>query len=210
MGKPNRGEVQFDLAARNAHVLGDGPRIEAIPNDEINAEVKRIANETRAAIGAGEAIILPEYFRTMAKHPALFACQMQMGTAIFLGKIPPRQRELAVLRTGLLCRAPYEWGEHVRIAQRYGVTPAEIERVRRGSSADGWSRHDRAIIAGVEELLADQVLADDTYAELAAEWSEEQIIEFLVMVGSYVGTAFIQNSLRLRLAENNAGLPGSG
>ena len=208
MSKPNRGEVQFDVAARNAHVLGGGPRIEPIPNDEVDAAVRRIANETRAAVGAGEAIILPEYFRTMAKHPALFACQMQLGTAIFLGRIPPRQRELAVLRIGLLCRAPYEWGEHVRIAQRYGVTPEEIERVKQGSSADGWSRHDRAIVAGVEELIADQALDDGTYADLAAEWSEEQVIEYLVMVGSYVSTAFVQNSLRLRLADDNPGLPG--
>ena len=34
--------------------------------------------------------------------------------------LPPRDRELLILRTGWRCRAPYEWGQHVVIARAVG------------------------------------------------------------------------------------------
>ena len=106
MGTPQTGSIEFDIAAREAQVVGEGPRIEAIPNDEIDAESWELVHTIRASTGASRATVMPEYMRTAAKHPAIFRCQMEMGTAIFQGRIPPRERELAVLRCGWLCRAP--------------------------------------------------------------------------------------------------------
>lgn len=65
----------------------------------------------------------------MAKHPAIFHRQMEMGNVLFNGRIPPRERELAVLRVSWLAGAPFEWGEHVEIGKRCGLSPPEIERV---------------------------------------------------------------------------------
>ncbi len=144
--------------------------------------------------------------RLLVKHPDLFKVNMETGTVLFLGKISPRERELAVLRVGWLAGAPYEWGEHVRISKRYGVTDEEIERATIGSAAAGWSEHDRAIVRGAEELLWDFALSDATWETLARSWNEQQLIEFPAMVGAYVVTAFIQNSLRARLAPDNCGL----
>jgi 4-carboxymuconolactone decarboxylase len=202
----NNGSTSFDVDAREAQVIGAGPRIEAIPDAEIAPELRALVNQTRARIGLGAAKVLAEYTRVVAKKPAIFRAHMEMGTAIFSGEIPPRERELAVLRVGWLCRAPYEWGEHVDIAKRYGVTREEVERVTQGSAADGWTEHERAILRGVEELIGDQALSDLTYEALGRRWSETQLIEYLMMVGHYVATALIQNSLRMRLAEDNPGL----
>lgn len=206
MGSPETGSISFDIAAREAHVVGKGPRIEPLGNDEIDEESHALVTRIRASVGAGAAPIMPEYMRTMLKHPEIFRCNMEMGTAIFKGQLPGRDRELAVLRIGWLCRAPYEWGEHVDIAQRYGMSRDEIERVTQGSSAPGWSEHDRAILRGVEELIADQALSDETWEVLAKSWNEAQLIEFPMMVGQYVATAFVQNSIRMRLAPDNPGL----
>ncbi len=206
MGSPETGSISFDIAAREAHVVGTEPRIAAVPNDEIDAEAWELVNAIRASTGASKTDIMPEYMRTMIKHRRIFRCQMEMGTVLFQGEIPARQRELAVLRCGWLCRAPYEWGEHVDIGQRYSLSREEIERVTHGSSAPGWSEHDRAILRGVEELIADQALTDATWNVLSKSWNEAQLIEFPMMVGQYVATAFIQNSLRIRLSDKNPGL----
>ena len=206
MNEPQSGSITFDIGAREAHVVGAAPRIDAIPNDEVDEASWDLVNRIRASAGAGKAVVMPEYMRLMLKHPAIFRCQMEMGTAIFQGQIPPRERELAVLRIAWLSRAPYEWGEHVDIGKRYGLEDQEVERVTEGSAAPGWNGHDQAILRGVEELMADQALSDSTYVTLAKTWSEPQLIEYLMMVGQYVATAFIQNSLRVRLAEDNPGL----
>ena len=195
-----------DVAARMAEVVGAGPRILAVPDAEVDAESRRIVDEIRAAAGAGPTVEIPDYMRTMIKHPGIFRCQMEMGTVIFNGLIPKRERELAVMRIGWLCGAPYEWGEHVDIGKRYGVTDAEIAMVIEGAAAEGWNEHDRAILKAVDELLDNKAISGATWDILAKSWNEAQLLEFPMMVGQYVATAFIQNSVRIRLAEDNPGL----
>ena len=206
MGIPETGSITFDVAAREAQVIGPGPRIAAIPNDEVDAEAWNLVNRIRASTSAGQTDVMPEYMRTILKNRPIFERQMEMGTSIFLGALPKRDRELAVLRCGWLCRAPYEWGEHVNIGKRVGLSAEEIERVTRGSSAAGWSEHDAAILRGVEEMIGDQAMSDRTWTTLARTWDEAQMIEFPMMVGQYVATAFVQNSIRIALAGTNAGL----
>jgi alkylhydroperoxidase family enzyme len=132
---------------------------------------------------------------------------MEMGIQLLgNGVLSPRERELAVLRVGWLCRAPYEWSQHVDIAKRYGVTAEEIERATHGSSAPGWTEHEAAIVRGVEELLGDQSISDDTWNVLARTWTERQLLEFPTLVGYYVAIAYSQNSLRMRLNAGKKGL----
>ena len=196
------------FAARQADIVGKPQRVAPLKFEELSAETRAMIDHIRAAVGAGPATAenMPGYFLTMAKHPEVFRCQLEMGTAIFKGAIPPHERELAVLRVAWLTRSPYEWGEHVDIAKRYGVSDEHVRRVAAGSSALGWSEHEAAILRAVEELLADQKIGDETWDELANTWNEQQLIEFPMMVGQYVATAFVQNSLRIRLAEDNPGL----
>lgn len=196
----------FDIDARTAQVVGQGPRIQPLTREQLSEEQIAIISDLRASIGVGTGDDIPEFFRIAVKHPALFRCQMQAGTMYFNGTISPRERELAILRIGWLCRAPYEWGEHVDIAKRYGVTSDEIERATQGSSAPAWSEHDAAILRGVEELLGDKAISDDTWNTLARTWTEQQLMEFPMLVGAYVSTAFQQNTLRMRLAPDNPGL----
>ena len=194
------------IAAREADITGKPQRIEPLAEAELSGEAKDLVDRIRKSAGSDAASEVPEYFRTMVKHPEIFRCQAEMGTVIFKGRLPPRERELAVLRVGWLLRAPYEWGEHVVIGKRYGLRPEEIERVIEGSAAPGWSEHDAAILRATEELLSDHAITDETWAVLARRWDEPQLIEFPMMVGQYVATGLVQNALRMRLGPANPGL----
>ena len=192
---------QLDIDARQAEVVGDRPRIGPLDPSEFDPEARALAVAIRESLGLTDHSNMTELFATMLKHPDLYQCQMRMGIQLYQGALPPRDRELAVLRVGWLCRAPYEWGQHVDIAKRSGISDQEIERVTQSSAAPGWSAHDAAILRGVEELLADQMIADGTWNQLAKTWSERQLIEFPALVGQYVATAYSQNALRVRLPE---------
>ena len=206
MGKPETGSITFDVEARQKHVVGDGPRIAPLPNADIDQKAWDLVNAVRASAGAGPTDDMPPYMRIMAKHRPLFEPNMVLGEVLYNGAIPARERELAVLRCGWLCRAPFEWGEHVRIGQRCGLTPEEVTRVLDGSDAPGWNELDRAVIRGVEELIGDHALSDETWATLAQHWDEQQLIEFPFMIGQYVAIAYVQNTLRVPLADYNPGL----
>ena len=194
------------LAARDAEIHGKPQRIEPLAPDGMGSDLEALIEEVQVSIGAYKPPVVHEYFRTIAKHPEIFRCQMRMGAVLFTGRLSPRERELAVLRIAWLLGAPYEWGEHVVIAKRYGATPDEVERVTQGSTAPGWTEHEAAILSGVEELVSRQSLRDETWATLAKTWDEARLIEFPVMVGQYVATALVQNALRIRLSEDNPGL----
>lgn len=199
--------MSFDTENRMAEIVGKPQRIEP-PREEDLAEASRKATiELREAFGIPQKADVPEVLLTMLRHPGLFHAQVEMGKQLGgRGTIPPRDRELAILRNAWLCGAPYEWGEHVDIGKRLGVTAEEIERCTQGSQADGWSEHERALLRGVEELLSDYMMSDETWAILAQSWDEQQLMEFPVLIGHYVATAMQQNSLRMRLAHDNPGL----
>lgn len=194
------------MAAREAEITGKPQRIDDVEPGMLDGDARDLIERIRGSVGAERQGPIPGYFLLMVKHPEIFRCQMEMGTAIFKGQLPPRDRELAVLRIGWLCRAPYEWGEHVDIGRRCGLTSEEVVRITHGSGAAGWNVHDQAVLRGVEELIDNQFITDGTWAILAESWNEAQLIEFPTVVGQYVATAYVQNSLRVRLAAHNPGL----
>lgn len=198
----------FDVDARMAQIAGKPQRVGMLAFEDLSEDQLDMINRLRAGAGAGPATAenIPEFFLVAVKHPALFRHQVEGGTTFYNGTIPKRDRELAILRLAWLCGAPYEWGEHVDIAKRYGVAAEEIERATQGSAAAGWSEHDAAIQRAVEELLDDKMISDATWDTLAKNWSEQQLMEFPMLIGAYIATAFQQNSLRLRLAPDNPGL----
>lgn len=195
-----------EAEARQVAILGQPIRIEPKQQEQVGEDLLELVRTIGGTLGYTEPRELTTYFRALAHHPELFKRQLDMGIFLFTGSaIPPRERELAVLRTAWLAGAPYEWGEHVDIARKMGVTAQETDRLRLGAGQPGWSTHEAAIITAVDELFADRMISDPTWARLAETWGEAQLIELPCLVGQYLGVAMLQNSLRMPLARDSKG-----
>jgi alkylhydroperoxidase family enzyme len=195
-----------EIAAREAEIIGAPIRIPPLPDEELGAEVRELVRRIGSTLGLEAPETLTTYFAVLARHPDLFRLQLETGIFLFSGSaIPPRERELAVLRTAWLSGAPYEWGQHVLIGREMGFTEADTDRVRVGPEAEGWTVHETAILRAVDELFARQMISDATWASLAQTWSEAQLIELPCLVGQYLGVAMLQNSLRMPLARDARG-----
>lgn len=198
-------ELTGDLLAIVARMVQLNSALDS--RDREGLEVLMSNSKAAVAKHTSELARLPEIIRTMLRHPNLFARLTDLGIQLLSqGVLSGRDRELAILRVGWLCRAPYEWGEHVIVAKKCGVTSEEVERITQGSEAPGWSEHERAIVRAAEELYDDAVISDRTWATLAKRLDDRQLIELLVVIGQYQAVAYYQNSLRLRLHEGNRGL----
>jgi alkylhydroperoxidase family enzyme len=135
-------------------------------------------------------------FATLAHHPRLLKRWSAFGgVLLYGGRLSDRDRELLIMRAGYLCRAHYEWGQHVAFAHAAGISDEEIERIASGPEADGWSPDDAALLRAVDELHADARVGDATWAALAARYDEQQLIEICMVVGQYHLVAFTLNSL---------------
>ena len=80
------------------------------------------------------------------RHPGLFARWLPFGGKLLAGRLPARDRELLVLRTGWRCRSEYEWAQHVVVGRAAGLTDEEIERVVAGPDAPGWDPFEAVLL----------------------------------------------------------------
>ncbi len=190
------------IRQREELLFGQPPRVAPVAN--LDEEMKKL---TMPPPGFGTAGEVTTMYRVMLNNPELVRSARPVGEYFLLhGTLAVRDRELMVLRVAWLCQAPFEWGEHVKIARKAGLTTADIERIVRGSTAPEWNERDRALLQSVEELKDSAMISDATWAVLARSFNEKQLVELPMLVGQYLATAFWQNSLRIPLREGNAGL----
>jgi alkylhydroperoxidase family enzyme len=146
-------------------------------------------------------------FRTLARHPGLFRKWMPFGGKLLNGKLPARERELAILRVGWLCQSEYEWGQHVPIGKRAGLTDDEIARIPQGPGASGWTELDATILRATDELHEDSCISDATWERLAQVYDDKQLIELVMSVGHYHLVSMALNTLGVQREEGVVGLP---
>jgi alkylhydroperoxidase family enzyme len=80
--------------------------------------------------------------------------------------------------------AEYEWAQHAVLAADAGITDDEVARVRTGDLG-GWSPLEAALLHAVDELVREAVVSDDTWAVLAADLDEQQLMDIVFTVGAY-------------------------
>ena len=179
-----------------------GPRIHPLPPAERDERTQELISSM--SIGEGELNI----FTTLARHPRLLKQWSRFGgTLLVRGEIPPRERELLILRTAWNTRADYEWGQHVRIGKDTGLTDDEISRIPDGPKADGWDAFDAVLVQAADELHTDARISDGTWKALADRYDERQLIELTMLVGQYHLVAFALNSLGVQREPGVEGLP---
>jgi alkylhydroperoxidase family enzyme len=126
----------------------------------------------------------------LAWHPELAkAFHTFNGHILFGTTLTPRQRELLVLRVAAVRHSDYEWAQHVAMAADAGLDEDEIARIAQGPDAPGWTGLDRAMVAAVDELIADGAIAEATWEALSAELDEQQLMDLVFTVGTYVALA---------------------
>lgn len=147
-------------------------------------------------------------FGTIAHHPKLLKRFMNFA-GLFLNKglLPAREREIVILRVGWNCQSVYEFGQHRIIGQRVGLSLSEIDALTKKSDANKWSDRDAALIAMSDELCADNCVSDATWKLLATDWKEDELIELVMVAGTYRLVSGFLNTMGVELDANTPGWP---
>lgn len=198
-----------EIQKREDYIRGRPPRLLPLPPEERTERQQKLLDEVSMIVVDG--VHKPRQDKAaleiLIRHAELYKAHIEVAQKYLSDcEMGIRDRELAILRIGWLCQAPFEWGAHVNIAKRNGVTVEEIERIIEGSADSGWSPRDRAILRAVEELHFDSMITDETWAELQQFYNDKKLIELVILAGQYKTVAYYQNSLRLPLPDSNKGL----
>ncbi|MFA4928959.1 MAG: carboxymuconolactone decarboxylase family protein [Patulibacter sp.] len=141
----------------------------------------------------------PNLFLTLGRHRKLFRGWLRFaGRLMPGGTLPRRESELVILRVAHLRSCAYEFEHHVRLGRRAGVVAADVERIRQGPGADGWSPRERTLLTAVDRLHHDQDLDDATWTALRGELDEPAAIELCLLVGHYEMLATAIHTLRIQ------------
>lgn len=157
--------------------------------------------------GDVEGLLPLNIFRTLAKHrPLADRVDRFAGFLLLKGLVPARERELVILRVGWRCQSVYEFGQHTVMARAAGVTDEEIERLTREPTSE-WTEADRVLIVFSDELCATNTVSDQTWQDLADRWSEQELMELLMVAGFYRAVSGFLNSVGVQLEPDMPGWP---
>ena len=161
-------------------------------DDAVLRALRMMPEERRNPVVAGNAI------STFVHHPDLTQSYLTFSFYLLTrSTLPPRLRELAVLRIAHLTSCAYEWDEHVTIGQREGLTLEDIAALQQGRAADDF---DATVLAAVDELVADTRLSDRSWAALGERMDTRQLMDFVFTVGGYHMLAMALNTFGVQPA----------
>ncbi len=178
------------------------PRISPVPVAERTGQVRELLDQAQVGTGADANI-----FATLVRAPGLFRRWLPFGGRLLSGKLPARDREILILRTGWNCQAEYEWAQHARIALMCGLTAEEIDRIALDPVDAEWSRFEATLLRAADELHLSFTVTDATWAELAVQYDTEQLVELPMLVGHYHLVAMTLNTLGVELDDGLEGFP---
>jgi 4-carboxymuconolactone decarboxylase len=170
-------------------------RIAPLKDDELDAEQK----ELLAPMAARGRVL--NIFRTLVREPSGLKAFLTWGNYILSRSngLPPREREIVILRTGFLCKSGYEWTQHVPFGRRGGLTDDDIARIKMGAA--GWSEADAALIRASDELHTTQFIGDATWAALGRHFSDKQRMDVVFTAGQYTQVSMMLNTFGVQLDE---------
>jgi alkylhydroperoxidase family enzyme len=179
------------------------PRLDPIPRDHRDERTEELLAALRPSPDAPDLNI----FATLAHHPKLLKRWAAFGgTLLYGGELPPRDRELLILRTAWRCGAGYEWGHHVDFARDAGLRPDEVARCARPVDPDDRS-DDATLLRAADELHEGARITDETWDALARRYTPAQLVEVCMVVGQYHLVAFTLNTLGVEPEAGVATLP---
>jgi alkylhydroperoxidase family enzyme len=162
---------------------------------DIGAIPAAIAAAAGRAIGSGP----PNLFTTLARHRRLFLPWLWFaGMLMPRGRLPRKDTEIVILRVAHNCRCEYEWSHHERIAQTVGLAADDVQRVREGPVAHGFSERQSLLLRATDELHRRRDITSRTWDGLRRILSDVELIELCMLVGHYEMLAMTLNALRVQ------------
>src|SRR4030081_3718992 len=108
----------------NDIVRPSSPRIHPLPPGDRDAESRLLID----SIGSSAT---DNTFDTLVRHPNLLRQWMTFTVSLAgNGTLLPGLRELAILRTGWLCRSEYEWRDHGVFSHGVRISAVYIARLK--------------------------------------------------------------------------------
>ncbi|WP_136418723.1 carboxymuconolactone decarboxylase family protein [Herbaspirillum sp. ST 5-3] len=144
-------------------------------------------------------------FRTMARNPRVLQ-RIFAGSLLDPGTLSLRERELVILRTCARCNSEYEWGVHVAFfGKRAGLSKEQIAAtLPAADNSDAWTDGEALLIQLADQLHDSACISDMLWEQLADNFTPEQLLELVALIGAYHTISYMTNAFRVVLEPDAA------
>jgi alkylhydroperoxidase family enzyme len=133
--------------------------------------------------------------RTFAHHPALADVFSPLNIHLLsTNTLPVKERQIAIMRTAWLTKANYMWSSHLNTSKTCGLSDEMYAPIQHGPDDPYFTPFERTVMRATDDLFADHKVSDANWNALAAEWNEQQLLDFLFTVGCYTMVAGVMRS----------------
>lgn len=139
----------------------------------------------------------------LAHHPTLAHAWFTLNNHILRATtLSDRHREVVMMRVASVWQSTYQWSQHLPMARDAGLTDLEIADIAWGASSPHWDDEESALIEAVDDLIEHGEISQDTWRVLRNEFTDEQILDLIVTIGTFTTTAWMVRSLDIELDDD--------
>jgi alkylhydroperoxidase family enzyme len=138
-------------------------------------------------------------YRLLLHSPPLAKTWFEHNNAVrWSTGLDGRLREMVIVRIAHLTRARYVLGQHVpKLALAEGLTGAECDGLASDAAADLFDGRERAVLSYTDAVTRDVQVADSVFEPLRRFFTERQIVELTVLIGTYAMHVRVCEALKL-------------
>ena len=114
-------------------------------------------------------------------------------------KVIAHVREVAILITAREMDSQFEWVAHEPEALKEGVEPAVIDAIKHRTSTAGLNETDATVIELGRQIFRDHKVKSETFAKAKALFGPAKLVELVMLMGNYAGTAALLTLVNMQL-----------
>jgi AhpD family alkylhydroperoxidase len=158
--------------------------------------------------------------KLLAHNPRVLRNFLRLGVSLLSETVlPPKLREMAIIRVARLTGSDYEWASHYPIALEMGVSEEQAAAVAHWSETELFNLEEAALLRYTDEVAGTGIVSDEAFEALRQHLAEQAIVELTLIIGFYRMVArFVialeveidtgrESSLRGLLGEKSQALP---
>jgi 4-carboxymuconolactone decarboxylase len=111
----------------------------------------------------------------------------------------PREREIAILTTAREMDSQFEWAAHEPEARKEGVEERVIDVIKHRTPTAGLAETDAAVIELGRQIFRDHKVTSETFAKAKALFGPHKLVELVMLMGNYAGTAALLAAVDMQL-----------
>jgi len=117
----------------------------------------------------------------------------------FEAGIAPRIREIAILITAREMDSQFEWVAHEPEALKVGVPQQTVDAIKHRRATSGLDERDASVIALGRQLWREHKVDSATLANAKALFGPHQLVDIVLLMGNYAGTAALLTAFDMQL-----------